>query len=114
MAKLKIDRDTFRVVFRAVYTLMVSVWVGLYLWHVTFSPAEKVSKFTEFIIGFVLGTLISTLINFYFGGTENATRKTISTSLDGNTINRIPNTGLPHDSETIPGDEPERKIGVDA
>ena len=113
MTKLKINRDTFRVVFRAVYTLMVSIWVGMYLWQVTFSKADETSKFTEFIIGFVLGTLISTLINFYFGGTENEKEKA-KKRLMADTDTVIPDPSLPDNSEALPGDESQRKIGVDA
>lgn len=114
MGKLNIDRDTFRVVFRAVYTLMVSIWVGMYLWQVTFSPADKISKFAEFIIGFVLGTLISTLINFYFGGTENATRKAIPPAdvvdLNIDALNSV----LQPEHKIADGDDTQGKVNLDA
>lgn len=105
MAKIAIDRDTFRVVFRAIYTLMVSIWVGMYLWQVTFTEADKISKFAEFIIGFVLGTLISTLINFYFGGTENATRRKTITPVDINVNDGTTDSVLSVDTKVLRGDE---------
>jgi hypothetical protein len=84
---------------------MVSVWVGMYLWQVTFSPPDKISKFAEFIIGFVLGTLISTLINFYFGGTENATRrKAVPPSDVVDIIDAVDNV-VQSERQVIDGDE---------
>lgn len=70
-----LNTENFRALFRAVYCYSVSVWVGAYLWNVTFAEPGEVSKYAEFIIGFVLGTLIATLINFYFGGSENAEKQ---------------------------------------
>lgn len=71
---IKFHANNFKVIFRAVYTILVSVWTGAYLWHVTFSKPNEVAKYAEFIIGFILGTLIATLINFYYGGNEDATK----------------------------------------
>lgn len=97
------DKDDFRVVFRASYTLLVSIWVGIYLWNVTFAEEGAVSEFAEFIVGFVLGTLIATLINFYFGGNEDeeSPKRSNSRSTDPDTSDA---DGLPTPGEDVPGD----------
>lgn len=98
------SKDDFRVVFRAVYTLLVSIWTGLYLWKVTFTSSSEVSKLAEFIIGFVLGTLIATLINFYFGGSENATKQRRSSDPGLTNDNDASSNGLSSPGEDPSGD----------
>lgn len=101
---LNFDRENFRALFRALFTILVSLWTGAYLWNVTFSKAEEVSKYAEFIIGFVLGTLIATLINFYFGGSENGIQKTPSGG-DGTVVGPAVPDSVPATDEVVPGDD---------
>lgn len=102
----ELNKDNFRVMFRGVFALLVSVWTGAYLWNVTFSGEGEVSKYAEFIIGFVLGTLIATLINFYFGGSENAEKQKRDGTRRSSDGTPTPDPDVLRDSgEVIPGDE---------
>lgn len=100
----KLNVDNFRTVFRALYCLIVSMWVGAYIWNVTFSKSSDMSKYAEFILGFVLGTLMATLINFYFGGSDNVQKKYGDESFGSDS--HAGNDSLSNESnEVIPGDD---------
>jgi len=99
----ELNKENFRALFRATFALLVSLWTGAYLWCVTFSKEGEVSKYAEFIIGFVLGTLIATLINFYFGGSENET--TNNNITDGPVVSTPDTDSLSKEREVISGDE---------
>jgi len=48
----------------------------LYVGFITFGhiPAENV-RFADTILGFLLGTVVATIINFYFGSSDNSKPK---------------------------------------
>ncbi len=48
-----------------------SLFAGVYILAITFVPIPKENiRFADTILGFVLGTLIATLINFFFGSSR--------------------------------------------
>lgn len=107
------NTEKFRVMFRAVYSVLVSVWAGAYLWQVTFSPAKEVSKHAEFIIGFILGTLIATVVGFYYGGNDAKTPETVGPA-DFSTHGQ-PLSGVSYATDEISGpNDTEGKSHVDA
>lgn len=70
------DKEDFRVAFRAFIATISLVFAGAYTWNVTFlEEGETVSKHGEFILGFLLGTLVATLYNYYYGGNDNAEKQ---------------------------------------
>ncbi len=107
------DREDFRVAFRAVITFISLVYAGFYTWNVTFiKEGEEVSKHGEFILGFLLGTLVATLYNYYFGGNENGQAQTLVDSTGppvGATFGSLSPAG-----EVDHRHDPDGKIVVDA
>jgi len=66
------DKENFRVVFRAVLASVSLLFVFYYVYKITFVPEGlEVSKYGDFILGFLLGTLLNTAFNYYFSGTED-------------------------------------------
>lgn len=55
-------------------------WSGvscLYIAAITFFPIPEQSvRFADTILGFLLGTVVATIINFYFGSSEGSKKKT--------------------------------------
>lgn len=113
-----IRQTTFLMWFRAILALVLSAWALTYLWKVTFiAEGITLSKYTEFIVGFTLGTTVSTVLGFYFQ--SRATDSTIRRSTDvilqepnGNS-NGGTNGGLRNGSDTIQRNDSEGKGGVD-
>ena len=55
---------------RSIIAFLILVWSGCYLWAVTFTKSAELNSDAKLIVGFVIGTGVGTLINFYFGGSE--------------------------------------------
>jgi len=55
---------------RSVIAILVIVWAGLYLWKYSFTRIELINSDAKFIAGFVTGTMVATIIGFYFGSSE--------------------------------------------
>jgi hypothetical protein len=102
------DKENFRVIFRAILAAISILYVGAYAWNITFlDPEQKVGEQSEFILGFLLGTLIATLINYYFGGSEDDTKQKeeFVGGFAGPAIHSQPIGGVPSDPEVVPGDD---------
>ena len=107
---MKFNTETFRVIFRALYAAAASIWAGFYMWNITFVPdgVEVSSRYGELILGFVLGTLVASLLNFYFGGSDNGetTKLEQADSGPGSPGSSTYGLGLPTTGpEDIRGDE---------
>ena len=55
---------------RSILAFLILLWSGAFLWKVTFTPGDKLNDDAKLIVGFVIGTMVATLINFYFGASE--------------------------------------------
>jgi hypothetical protein len=55
---------------RSLLAIVVTMWAGAYLWQYTFTIADKMNTDAKFIAGFVTGSVVATIINFYFGSSE--------------------------------------------
>jgi len=110
-------RDAFRMLVRACIAIVAIVYSGLYTWRITFVPNETVNdEYAKIILGFLLGTLVTTIINFYLGGSDNAIQPnkepTPAISSDPSTIH--PFSGVPtHGNEAHLRNDTEGKSGVD-
>jgi len=62
--------------FRIWFAIYITSGAGWYLYKVSFAPPDTLSKFTETIVGFMLGTAIATVINFVFGTSQSSQDKT--------------------------------------
>lgn len=68
--------DTFSKRFVYYLATFWSAFAVIYIFFVTFGtiPANNV-RFADTIIGFILGTIIATIINFFFGSSKGSTDK---------------------------------------
>lgn len=66
-------KEAFRMLVRAGLAIVALVYSGMYAWRITFATPETVNDdYAKLILGFLLGTLVSQIINFYLGGNDNA------------------------------------------
>ena len=64
------DREAYRVKFRSVFALMAFLLgMGLLYAVIFYEPAGN-SKLAEYIVGFITGSMLSSVIGFYFGATD--------------------------------------------
>lgn len=68
--------DTFSKRFVYYLATFWSVFGVIYIFFITFGniPANNV-RFADTILGFILGTIIATIINFFFGSSKGSTDK---------------------------------------
>ena len=65
--------------FLNIYTIFLSLFCIIYVFTITFVPIPKENlRFADTVLGFFLGTIISTLINYYFGSSRSSDKKTDS------------------------------------
>lgn len=77
--------------FIAAYALLLTIGAGIYLGCVTFLPIPKENtRFVDTIVGFIIGTVMSVPIGFFFGSSKSSQTK--DNTLD-QTINSL--TGGP-------------------
>ena len=68
--------DIFSKRFTMYLTAFWSVAATLYIWCITFSTIpEQNIRFADTILGFILGTVIATMLNFWFGSSIGSKEK---------------------------------------
>ena len=64
------DTVVFRMWFRAALAMLAVIGAGAFLWMVCFTKDAEMSKQTGIVVGFVIGTLLTTVFAYYFGSSE--------------------------------------------
>ena len=64
------DSALIRVWFRALLSVVLTVGGGLFLYRVAFAPADTLSKSAEVIVAFITGSVLTTIVQYYWGDTE--------------------------------------------
>jgi len=102
-------REAFRMLVRAGIAVAAIVYSGLYTWRITFAQADAVNdEYAKIILGFLLGTLVTTIINFYLGGTDNEKIESPTT------INNGPDSGTMYPFSGVSARGNEARLGDDA
>lgn len=69
--------DRFAKRFIYYYALFVTVSTVIYIFAITFGTVpEKNQRFADTVLGFLLGTLLATIVNFFFGSSSGSGHKT--------------------------------------
>ena len=70
------NQDEFKVKFRAFFAL-IAFCAGMgFLYLVVLNKTASESRFTEYIVGFLTGSLLSLILAYYFGNSELAEKAT--------------------------------------
>ena len=75
MVKNEFNPDKFRVIFRAVFALIAFIVGMIFITFAVFSKTAAESEFTGPVIGFILGTMITLILTYYFGSADGMTKK---------------------------------------
>ena len=67
----------FRIGVRSIIAIAAIIWTGWFLSEATFAPPEKISVVGKLIVGFITGSVVSVIINFYFGSSQKTEDKSI-------------------------------------
>ena len=62
--------EKHRVYFRMFYSLLLSGFAAFFLYKVALLPQGGGNEYTGPIVGFLLGVVFSTLVQFYYGSSE--------------------------------------------
>ena len=60
--------------FRKIFALFLTVGAGAFLWKAAFHTGDP-SQVMLMIVGFVIGTILTTIIAFYFGTSQSSQDK---------------------------------------
>jgi len=70
---------------RSILAYAYSLFAMIYIWHVsTHEIHEKSIRIVDTILGFLLGTIIATVINYYYGSSQGSADKNEMIKNDGN------------------------------
>ena len=77
MQKIALQQDdVFSKRFTMYLTMFWSVAAAIYIGFITFSVIpDKNVRFADTILGFILGTVIATMLNFWFGSSDGSKKK---------------------------------------
>ena len=70
------NQDEFKVKFRAFFALFAFCAGMGFLFLVVLNQRASESRFTEYIVGFLTGSLLSLILAYYFGNSELAEKAT--------------------------------------
>lgn len=63
-------------VFRKIFALIVIFFSAFFIYKAAFTPVETLNKeIVNTVIGFILGTAVTTIIAFYFGSSQSSQNK---------------------------------------
>lgn len=72
----KFNAEEFRVKFRAFFALLCFVGGMAFLFCAVFSETAAKSEYAGTIVGFIAGTLLTLVLTFYFGSSDNSQSET--------------------------------------
>lgn len=65
----------FRMKFRAVLAVLLMGGAGWFLYKACFTAKESLNENTGLVVGFVTGTVVASIVAFYFGTSESQQNK---------------------------------------
>ena len=65
-----LDLEKFRVVFKACLAILLVAFGAVFLMMVSFRSDTNLSEHAGIIVGFVTGTVFSSVLGFYFGSSD--------------------------------------------
>lgn len=72
--KVQVIKDLTDGLFRKLFAVYLATGAGLFIYKAAFHP-KKPTEILLLTVGFVTGTVLTTLINFYFGTSQSSQDK---------------------------------------
>jgi hypothetical protein len=72
---LKIDPESYRIVFRSVLSIIVVFFAATFMYKVAFIESESLNEHTGVVLGFITGTAFATILNYYLGSSDKGNNK---------------------------------------